>query len=102
ESFLIRRMTCGLTTKGYNNLVRSLIQRLRASASFSAEEIRSFLLEQNAESTRWPTDDEFGQAWLNRPVYEQLTRGRVRIVLEALELGLHTGKSEKVKIESKL
>ena len=38
----------------------------------------------------------------HRPIYELLTRGRVRIVLEALELRLHTGKSEKVMIESNL
>jgi Protein of unknown function DUF262/Protein of unknown function (DUF1524) len=102
ESFLIRRMVCGLTTKGYNNLVRSLIQRLRDTDRFSANAIREFLLNQEAESTRWPTDEQFRAAWVGRPIYDLLTRGRVRIVLEALELALHTGKSERVKIESKL
>jgi uncharacterized protein (DUF1810 family) len=102
ESFIVRRMVCGLTTKNYNLLVRSLIQKLRAGDRFSATAIRDFLLSQDAESTRWPTDAEFHAAWLNRAVYKQLTRGRVRIVLEALELALHTGRSEKVKIESKL
>lgn len=102
ESFLIRRMVCGLTTKGYNTLVRSLIQKLRSAERFSASAIRDFLLIQDAESTRWPTDEQFKEAWASRPVYELLTRARVRIVLEALELALHTGKSEWVKIESKL
>ena len=102
ESFLIRRMVCGLTTKNYNTLVRSLIQRLRAADRFSASAIREFLLNQDGESTRWPTDEQFRSAWVGRPIYELLTRGRVRIVLEALELALHTGKSERVQIESKL
>lgn len=102
ELFLIRRMVCGLTTKGYNTLVRSLIQKLRTGDHFSAIAIREFLLNQDAESTRWPTDEQFKEAWTTRPVYELLTRARVRIVLEALELTLHTGKSQKVKIESKL
>lgn len=102
ESFLMRRMVCGLTTKSYSKLVRSLIQRHHGAEKFSAANLRSFLLAQDAEGTRWPTDEEFEAAWLNRPVYELLTRGRVRTVLEALELALHTGKSERVRIESKL
>ena len=42
------------------------------------------------------------KTWVSRAVYEQLTRARVRIVLEALELALHSAKSERVKIESNL
>ena len=102
ESFLVRRMVCGLTTKNYNLLMRSLIQHLQGNNSFSAKAVRDFLLGQDAESTRWPKDDEFEKAWLNRPVYEALTRARLRIVLEALELAMYTGKTEKVTIDSKL
>lgn len=102
ESFMIRRMVCGLTTKGYNKLVRSLIQKLRGSERFSADAIRDFLLSEDAESTRWPTDEEFQEAWRSRPVYKLLTRGRIRIVLEALGLALHTEKSEEIVIKSML
>lgn len=102
ESFLVRRMVCGLTTKNYNILMRSLIQHLQANDTFSAKAVRDFLLSQDAESTRWPDDKEFTQAWLSRPLYEVLTRARVRIVLEALELAMYTGKTEKVTIDSKL
>src|SRR5262249_9989579 len=98
----IRRMVCGLTTKGYNTLARALIQRLRAAGRFSASAVRASLLAQDAESTRWPADEEFRSAWLGRPVYRELTRGRVRVVLEALERGLHTEKSERVQFESGL
>ncbi len=102
ESFLVRRMICGLTTKNYNILMRSLIQHLQSKDTFSAQEVRDFLLSQDAESTRWPKDDEFEKAWLNRPFYDVLTRARVRIVLEALELEMYTGKSEKITIHDKL
>jgi hypothetical protein len=102
ESFLVRRMVCGLTTKNYNTLMRSLIQHLQGNDTFSAQAVRDFLLAQDAESTRWPKDDEFEKAWLNRPVYDVLTRARVRIVLEALELAMYTGKSEKITIHDKL
>ena len=102
ESFLVRRMICGLTTKNYNILMRSLIQHLQSKDTFSAKEVRVFLLGQDAESTRWPKDDEFEKAWLNRPLYDVLTRARVRIVLEALELEMYTGKTEKITIDSKL
>ena len=102
ESFLVRRMICGLTTKNYNTLMRSLIQKLQGDDTFSAQAVRDFLLAQDAESTRWPKDDEFEKAWLHRPVYDVLTRARVRIVLEALELAMYTGKSEKITIHDKL
>ena len=102
ESFLVRRMVCGLTTKAYNSLMRTLIQKLQSNDTFSAEAVRDFLLTQDAESTRWPSDEEFEKAWLNRPLYGLLTQARVRILLEALELEMYTGKSEKIKIDSKL
>jgi hypothetical protein len=102
ESFLVRRMICGLTTKNYNILMRSLIQRLQGNDTFSAQAVRDFLLAQDAESTRWPQDDEFEKAWLNRPLYDVLTRARVRIVLEALELGMYTGKTERITIHDRL
>ena len=95
-------MVCGLTTKNYNILMRSLIQQLQNNNTFSARAVRDFLLDQDAESTRWPSDDEFAKAWLNRPFYEVLTRARVRIVLEALELKMYTTKTEKITIDSKL
>jgi len=102
ESFLVRRMICGLATKNYTILMRSLIQKLRGNDTFSAQAVRDFLLAQDAESNRWPKDDEFEKAWLNRPLYDVLTRARVRIVLEALELALYTGKTEKITIHDKL
>ncbi len=102
ESFLVRRMICGLTTKNYNTLMRSLIQQLRSDAQFSPKTVREFLLSQDAESTRWPKDEEFEKTWLNRPLYDAITRSRVRIVLEACELEMYTGKTEKVTIDSKL
>lgn len=102
ESFLVRRMICGLTTKNYNILMRSLIQSLQSNNTFSAKAVKDFLVGQDAESTRWPKDDEFEKAWLIRPLYDVLTRARVRIVLEALELEMYTGKTEKITIDSKL
>lgn len=102
ESFLVRRMICGLTTKNYNLLMRSLVQNLQSNDTFSAKAVRNFLLAQDAESTRWPGNEEFEKAWLNRPIYEGLTRARVRIVLEALELEMYTEKTEKITIDSKL
>ena len=96
-------MICGkLTTKNYNILMRSLIQHLQGNDTFSAMAVKDFLLTQDAESTRWPKDDEFEKAWLNRPVYDVLNRARVRIVLEALELEMYTGKTEKITFDSKL
>ena len=86
ESFLVRRMICRMTTKDYNRLFLELMARLRDSApGESAESVVAFLAGQTSESRRWPTDRDVHQAILDLPLYRLLTRGRLRMVLEAIE-----------------
>lgn len=102
ESFLVRRMICRMTTKSYNRLFLDLLSALRNRNSFTSDDVRSFLVQQEAESTRWPTDSEFLQAWLNMPAYRVLVRKRVRMLLEALNSALHNDKTESMRIGKKL
>lgn len=95
ESFLIRRTVCGLNTRGYNRFFIDLLGEIREADSLG-EDIRAFLLKSNAESTRWPDDEEFRAAWLGNPVYKNLVRKRVKFLLECLESGLHTAKTETI------
>lgn len=102
ESFLVRRMICHqLNTRGYGKLFLELIRVLQ-KASEPAAEIRRFLLRSSAESMRWPRDAEFGAAWLSVPVFRSLTRGRVRMLLEALEREIRTDKSETIVLDERL
>ncbi len=88
ESFLIRRMVCRLSTRGYNRLFVDLLAALDGDEEAIPASVRSALASRTAEFDRWPTDDEFRKAWTGNPLYENLTRPRLRILLEGLEAGL--------------
>lgn len=86
ESFLVRRLVCRLTTKQYNRMFLDLLQTLHSEDVGSAPEIvEDYLERQTAESQLWPSDDKFREAFLDLPAYKLLSRGRLRMVLEALE-----------------
>lgn len=103
ESYLVRRAVCELTTKNYNELVVRLVKNLRGLNDFSSIPIRSFLLEQTADTSRWPDDEEFQTSWMNIGFYKSLKRAKGRMILEALELASYVGgKTEKVQMERKL
>jgi hypothetical protein len=102
ESFFVRRTVCGLTPKNYNRFFVEVIKKLSASDDFSAAAIRKILLEQTAETSRWPNDEEFTAAWLSIPFYKRIVQKRTRMILEALNSGLHTDKTEKIYIRETL
>jgi hypothetical protein len=86
ESFLVRRMLSRMTTKNYNELFLELLNRLIAGGAGEADEVLvRFLSEQTADSRLWPDDGMFELSLLDIPLYRLLTRGRLRMVLEALE-----------------
>ncbi len=102
ESFLVRRMICRLTTRGYNRLFLDLVAHLSGDGGYTPEAVRGFLLGQTADSSRWPSDEEFLYSWLETPVYRALTRGRLRMLLLALDSALHDSKSEKYSLKKGL
>lgn len=100
ESFLIRRMVCRLTTKGYNRLFLDLLGELHeADPSNVASTCETFLSSSAAESMRWPNDSEFVDAIVGLPLYRLLTRGRLRLVLEGIEDNLRTSISEEAHVQ---
>ena len=46
----------------------------------------------------WPSDGRFTEAMLSLPLYQLLTRGRLRLVLEAVENSLRSPKSEEAHV----
>jgi hypothetical protein len=94
ESYLIRRMICRMTTKGYNRLVLDLITRIDKNIQTADDILINYLLEQESESRVWPSDDQVKKAVIDLPLYRLLTRGRVRLVLEAIEESMRTKKAE--------
>lgn len=88
EAFLVRRMVCRLTTKGYSRLFIDLLDTVVGPAGDIPARVRGKLASRTAELDRWPDDAEFHRAWVSNPLYENLSRPRLRMLLEAMERGL--------------
>ena len=72
ESFLVRRMVCRLSTRGYGDVFAALTSALVDKPDQAPAVVQSFLLKGTAEADRWPKDEEFRTAWLDNPLYENL------------------------------
>lgn len=94
ESFLFRRMICGLTSKNYNRPFLDLIRHLEDQGSISARAVEQFLLASEGEGARFPTDAELKRAILDHPLYQWWPQYRVRAVLQALDAALGNAESE--------
>jgi uncharacterized protein with ParB-like and HNH nuclease domain len=96
ESYLIRRAVCELTSKNYNRLFASLIKSLREEKTFSSGAIRQWLLNQKAETSLWPNDDTFKEAWMKLRFYRRLSKATTRLILEAINSEMQTSKTEEI------
>lgn len=94
ESYLVRRMVCGLTAKNYNRIFVRLLTDLRHGGIISREAVQEQLLSLTGPTGEWPTDEQFRERWLTSKVYENLRQGRVAMVLEALEWAQYGPKQE--------
>jgi len=91
DSFLVRRMICRLTTKAYNRQVGELVKAVRGAEDGQvADALVGLLLESQADTARWPTDEEVRDAvrWL--PMYGGIRRDRLVALLSAIEIDLRT------------
>jgi uncharacterized protein with ParB-like and HNH nuclease domain len=99
ESFLVRRIVCGLTEKAYNLLFLQLMRNMRELPAASHQKFREMLLELQGESRYWPMNDEFHKAWLAQPIYRSSkSQGRVEAMLRAIEDFQINGKGENIHI----
>ncbi len=101
ESWLIRRTVCRMNTRGYNRFCVELVQFVPQNTDFNPDgvvaAVRKHLKKQTADSFRWPSDEEFKQSWLDRPLYVELTQPRIRRLLSRVEMEIRNtsgGKSE--------
>lgn len=94
ESFLIRRMVCGMTSKNYNRLFVDVIKALDKRGEFTAMALQEVLQSNTGDSVRFPTDEEFRQSILHKPAYQNLAQYKLRAVLEAIDQAQCVKKSE--------
>lgn len=105
ESYLVRRLVCGLTTKNYNRFFTSLLKKLRGAAvdaPVNREFLGRLLVEETGDSVRWPDDKEFERAWLQQPAYLRMVAPRIEMILSAIDLQLQTSKQEQLHIADDL
>jgi uncharacterized protein DUF262/uncharacterized protein DUF1524/RAMA domain-containing protein len=86
ESWMVRRMLVRATTKNYNQVVAELVAALRQTERASAGDvIEKYLAGQTSGSRYWPDDNEVREELAALLAYRRLGRGRLRMVLEAVE-----------------
>ncbi len=95
ESYLVRRMVCGMNTRSYGQVFMGLLIRLDEAGADQAGDLTvEHLKSRNDWGSLWPDDPQLTDAFVRRPLYRILTRGRLRIVLEGIEEELRTNKVE--------
>jgi hypothetical protein len=97
ESWMVRRMLVRATTKNYNQVVAELVTQVRKTGRADVGGvIESYLAGQSSGSGYWPDDAEIREEIGALLAYRRLGRGRLRMVLEAVEdhlRGWREGKS---------
>lgn len=91
ESWVIRRQLLRLNSGDLGRVVTDLIRTHRSSPPETlAERVRTHLTQLASASTYWPGDDEIRAGLLSENAYRRFPRGRLRMLLEAVEDTLRT------------
>lgn len=86
ESWVVRRSILKLPTKNYNRLMVDLLNKLKTLPREEVGiQVQKFLSSQSSVNSYWPTDDEIISELSKRPIFRRLARGRLRMILEAVE-----------------
>ncbi len=86
ESWLVRRMLGGFTSKNYNKTGAELLAAARQDPAAIDASIINALAESSAATNVWPTDDGLTRVLVTRPMYRDVKQSRVVMVLSAIEL----------------
>ena len=86
ESWLVRRMLVRATTKAYNQAVAELVALIRRTDRATiGDALEQHFRDQTVASRYWPDDEELTRELEELLAYRRLGRGRLRMVLEAIE-----------------
>lgn len=86
ESWMVRRMLVRATTKNYNQTINELIVKARGPDRLRiGDATEEYLRGQSSSSRYWPDDTEVRRELTRLPAYKRIARGRLRMVLEAIE-----------------
>lgn len=86
ESWLVRRMLVNATSKSYTQVMAALINQVRKEGVQRAgDALEERLSTSSAANTYWPDDEELVQELTTAQAYRRFSRGRLRMILEAVE-----------------
>ena len=84
ESYLVRRQIGGLSTRGYDALFMSVLQKVNQANS--SNDVATILIDGLENSGyQWPSDSAVLDAVLQTSVYPGVSQPRLRMILEAVE-----------------
>ena len=85
ESWLVRRMLVKATTKGYNKVFVDVLSMIKENREHAGSIIENYFAGQQNYTTYWPDDLELYKSLSNFSFYGRISKGRQRMVLEAIE-----------------
>ncbi|UJP10116.1 DUF262 domain-containing protein [Microbacterium sp. KUDC0406] len=86
ESWFVRRALVKVQSQGSNRFIVDLLKSVDARPKDEvAAAVEEFLVASQSSVGYWPGDDEVREALTGAPAYWRYLRGRLRMVLEALE-----------------
>ena len=95
ESYLVRRMACGMSARSYGQLFIGLVSELeKAGPDQAGETTVQYLGRQNAYANLWPDDQTLLDTFISEPLYWSLTAGRLNLILQGIEGDLRTAWAE--------
>ena len=93
ESYLVRRMLCGLVSQGLNRFFIDLVRELKASGSDRVDtRVIEFLSGSTVDNRLWPKDGMLAERLIQAPMRGNVSRQKM--VLEAIEMSLRSDKTE--------
>ena len=103
ESFMIRRMACGMSARNYGQLFIGLVAELERSGPESAgDTVVQYLGRQDAYANLWPNDQTLLDKFLTEPLYWSLTAGRLNLILQGIEGELRSSMAETQQVPRNL
>ena len=93
ESFVVRRAICGLDNKGYNKFFIGVISKLK-KADNVGDELFEILLGGEGDTGRFPSNDDFKQAWISNGLYSRLKPDQLVYIFTRLESAIRSHRAE--------
>lgn len=102
DSYLVRRLLCGLTSKNYNRIFLQALHSIRDRHGHPADvALARFLSHLDETSGAWPGDAQLRNTVIHDRHYGNIRADRIRVVLEALEAQLRDRFTEPIAFDKR-